>query len=103
MIAAIVASLPSPSSNSIHVGPLQLRAYGLMIAIGVIVAVRWASSRFRTAGIGDAEDVSALAIWAVPAGVVGSRLYHVATDWQRFSSHPIDIVKIWEEIGRAHV
>ena len=39
-LGGLLASLPSPSDNAIHIGPLQLRAYGLMIAIGVIVAAR---------------------------------------------------------------
>ena len=96
VLDSLVASLPSPGSGSLDIGPLKLRAYGLMIAIGVIVAVRWAGRRFQVAGIGDADLASGMALWAVPAGVIGARLYHVATDWQRFSDSPGDIIKIWE-------
>lgn len=96
IVDSIVASFPSPSDGSLDIGPLKLRAYGLMIAIGVIVAVRWAGRRFEVAGIGDADLASGMALWAVPAGVIGARIYHVATDWQRFSDEPGDIVKIWE-------
>lgn len=96
IVDSIVASFPSPSDGSLDIGPLKLRAYGLMIAIGVIVAVRWAGRRFEVAGIGDADLASGMALWAVPAGVIGARIYHLATDWQRFSDEPGDIVKIWE-------
>ena len=96
VLNSFVASLPSPGSGSLDIGPLTLRVYGLMIAIGVIVAVRWSGRRFTVAGIGDADLASGMALWAVPAGVIGARLYHVATEWQRFSDSPGDIVKIWE-------
>ena len=96
VLNSFVASLPSPGSGSFDIGPLTLRVYGLMIAIGVIVAVRWSGRRFTVAGIGDADLASGMALWAVPAGVIGARLYHVATEWQRFSDSPGDIVKIWE-------
>jgi prolipoprotein diacylglyceryl transferase len=95
-VLAILASIPSPSEGSIHLGPLQLRAYGLMIALGVIAAVWLGGRRFEEKGIGTREDVSYIALWGVPAGIIGARLYHVVTDWQRFEHHPFNIVKIWE-------
>ena len=90
-----LASLPSPSGGAIELGPLTLRAYGLFIALGVIAAVTLASRRWEARG-GDPGDISAIAIWAVPAGLVGARLYHVITDWQLFEDDPADIVKVWE-------
>lgn len=94
-LTALVASIPSPSSGSIHLGPLRLNAYGLMIAIGVIVAVRIAGRRAERMGVGDVEDFSSIATWAVPAGVIGGRIYHVVTDLDRFSGHWWDVVKVW--------
>jgi prolipoprotein diacylglyceryl transferase len=91
----VLASIPSPSSGAIHLGPLQLRAYGLMIALGVIVAVKVASARWEKRG-GHAEDISAIATWAVPAGLIGARLYHVATDYQRFQGHWLQVFAIWK-------
>lgn len=88
--------IPSPGSSAIHLGPLQLRAYGLMIALGVILGVRLWGKRMTSIGIGSPEQVNNVAMWAVPAGVIGARLYHVATEWGRFSDHPIDIIKIWK-------
>ena len=93
---SLLASLPSPGSSSISIGPLELRAYGLMIAIGVIVGVRMWGRRLASIGGGSADDASAIALWAVPAGVIGARLYHVATEWDRFSGSPGEIVKIWK-------
>ena len=94
--AALIASIPSPSSGSIHIGPLRLNAYGLMIALGVIVAVRIAGRRAERIGQGTTEDISAIAMWAVPAGVLGGRLYHVLTDYEKFQGRWFDAIKIWQ-------
>jgi prolipoprotein diacylglyceryl transferase len=94
--AAVFGSIPSPSSNAIEIGPLRLNAYGLMIALGVLAAVWLAGRRLEARGAGTREDIAAIALWAVPAGVIGARLYHVITDWHRFDDAPLDAFKIWE-------
>ena len=95
-LETLIASIPSPSSGSIHVGPLKLNAYGLMIALGVIVAVRIAGRRAEKRGLGTMDDFSSIAMWAVPAGVIGGRLYHVITDYELFRGRWFDAVKIWQ-------
>ena len=93
---ALLASIPSPSSNALHIGPFQLRAYGLMIALGVVAAVWLTGRRLEQHGVGTREDMSAIALFAVPAGVVGSRIYHVITDWKSFRGDWWRAFKIWE-------
>jgi prolipoprotein diacylglyceryl transferase len=95
-MTALLLVIPSPSSGTLEIGPLKLNAYGLMIALGVVAAVWLAGRRLEQRGIGKRDDISEMALWAVPAGVIGARLYHVVTDWSRFSDNPGDIVKIWE-------
>jgi prolipoprotein diacylglyceryl transferase len=92
---ALLGSIPSPSSNSIHVGPLELRAYGVAIAGGVLAAVWLARRRWAARG-GDPDDISSLAMWAVAAGLIGARLYHVLTDYRRFQGRWLDAFAIWE-------
>ena len=92
----LLAVIPSPSSGSIDLGPLRLNAYGLMIAIGVIAAVRIAGRRAENKGVGTTEDISSIAMWAVPAGVIGGRAYHVLTDYERFQGQWFDAIKIWQ-------
>jgi prolipoprotein diacylglyceryl transferase len=96
--AGLVAKIPSPSSGAIDIGPLSFRAYGLMIAFGVLAGVWLAQKRFRDQG-GNPDDIISIAMWAVPAGLVGARLYHVITDNQLYFGNgrdPIDIFKIWQ-------
>ncbi|MEL6891400.1 MAG: prolipoprotein diacylglyceryl transferase, partial [Actinomycetota bacterium] len=88
----LIASIPSPSFNSI--GPLNI--YGLCIALGVIAAVWVFGRRLEQRRFGTADDASSIAIWAVLAGVVGARLYHVATDWERFEGNYSAIPRLWE-------
>ena len=91
----VLASIPSPSSGAIHIGPLQIRAYGLMIALGVVAAVKLASVRWVKRG-GTAEDMTAVATWGVPAGLIGARMYHVVTDYQRFEGRWLHVFAVWE-------
>lgn len=92
-LGALTASIPSPSFNQIHLGPLDLRMYGLCIAVGVIAAVTISSRRWEARG-GNPDDIGTIAIWAVPAGVIGARMYHVATDWKAYEGHWVDALKI---------
>ena len=92
---AVLAALPSPPDNDIHIGPLTLRAYGLMIALGAVAAVMFAQRRWQRQG-GTAEDITAIATWAIPAGLVGARLYHVLTDLQKFEGRWLDALAIWK-------
>jgi prolipoprotein diacylglyceryl transferase len=85
MLLTLLSSIPSPSSN--RIGPFT--AYGLIIAIGVIVGVWLARVRWQKRG-GDPDDVTGIALWAVPAGLIGARLYHVITDNELYRGHWFD-------------
>ncbi len=89
---AVLGSIPAPPSNAL--GPFRL--YGLMIALGVLAGVFVAQRRWRSWG-GEEDDVITVAVWAVPAGLIGARLYHVVTDWNTlYADSPMDAFKIWQ-------
>lgn len=93
-----LAYIPSPSSGVLHLGPLPLRGYAFCIIIGVFVAVWYGGKRWVAQG-GKAGTVADIAVWAVPFGLVGGRLYHVITDYQLYFSDGenwVDAFKIWE-------
>lgn len=73
-------SIPSPSDGVWNLGPLPLRGYALCIILGILVAI-WIGERRWAARGGEKGQMADLAIWAVPFGLVGGRLYHVATDY----------------------
>jgi len=92
------ASIPSPSTSEIHLGPFPLRGYALCIIVGIFVAVWLGNRRLVTQG-GRPGAVADIAVWAVPFGLVGGRLYHVLTDYQLYfgtGRNPLDALKIWE-------
>ncbi len=90
----MLMSIPSPSSGSLDLGPITLRMYGFMIALGVIAAVWLMGKRFMSKGI-NPDHASGLAMWVVPAGIIGARAYHVITDWRRFEGNWGEAVQIW--------
>ena len=90
----LLASIPaSPGPYVFELGTFGLRWYGFLIAVGIALAIWVARREFRRRDL-DPEHVYTIAMWAVPAGIIGARLYHVATDWQLFSGHLEKIILI---------
>ena len=79
-MSLLLASIPSPSSGSIDVGPLELHAYGVMLLLGILAATWLTGVRWTRRG-GDWDLVFRVAMWGVAGGIVGARLYHVVTSW----------------------
>lgn len=96
--ADLLAYLPSPPQGVWDIGPFPLRAYAICIIIGIIVAIWWGEKRWQARG-GEAGTVLDVAVFAVPFGLIGGRLYHVATDWQKYfgaDGNPVDALKIYQ-------
>ena len=93
---SLLASIPSPSDGVLQIGPLDIHAYGLMIALGVVAAVWLAGRRMEAAGVGTRDDMSSIALWAVGAGVIGARLYYIVTDKSQPWKEPGRWLKVWE-------
>jgi prolipoprotein diacylglyceryl transferase len=90
--------IPSPSQGVWHVGPFPIRGYALCIILGVVVAI-WMGERRWAARGGLRGQVSDIAIWAVPFGLVGGRLYHVITDPARYfgrGGDPVAALYVWQ-------
>jgi prolipoprotein diacylglyceryl transferase len=96
-VLAVLTSIPSPHQGVWHLGPLPIRAYALCIVAGIVAAIVISDRRWRERG-GSSGTVGDLAIWAVPFGILGGRLYHLATTPQPYfgkHGHPMDAFKIW--------
>jgi prolipoprotein diacylglyceryl transferase len=82
----ILASIPSPSRGVIYLGPIPIRAYALFIILGIVVAATVADRRLQARG-GRKGAAAEIATWAVPFGLVGARIYHVATNPELYWGH----------------
>ncbi len=94
----MIASIPSPDQSVWFVGPFPVRAYALFILAGIIVAVWLTQRRLEDRG-GSPGQTLDVAVWAVPFGIVGGRLYHVISSPAPYfgdGGHPLDAVKIWQ-------
>lgn len=74
---------PSPPQGVWHLGPLPIRAYALLIITGIVVALLIGDRRWEARG-GQRGVIYDIALWVVPFGLVGGRLYHLATDWRTY-------------------
>ncbi|MFI9077919.1 prolipoprotein diacylglyceryl transferase [Streptomyces sioyaensis] len=93
-----LAFIPSPSTGVVYLGPVPLRGYAFCIIIGVFVGVWLGNKRWVQRG-GRSGTVADIAVWAVPFGLVGGRLYHVITTYEPYfgpNGHPIDAFKVWQ-------
>ena len=91
------SGIPSPSTGVWYLGPIPLRAYGIVIAVGMIVGVWWTARRYRARG-GDPDVLYDVAMWAIPIGIIGARLYHVVTSPEAYfgpGGDPWLIPQIW--------
>jgi prolipoprotein diacylglyceryltransferase len=96
--SVFLANIPSPDRGVWEIGPIPIRAYALCIIAGIILAIWWGERRWIARG-GTAGTVIDIAVFAVPFGLVGGRLYHVATDWHRYfgeGKNPLDALRIWD-------
>jgi prolipoprotein diacylglyceryl transferase len=94
------AHIPSPSQGVWHLGGVPIRAYALCVIAGVLVAVYVAERRWVARG-GLSGAVGDVAAWAIPFGLVGARIYHVATNPELYWGGPgrsgtIGALKIWD-------
>ncbi|MDM4142264.1 prolipoprotein diacylglyceryl transferase [Mycobacterium sp. FLAC0960] len=79
----LLAYFPSPPQGVWHLGPLPIRAYALFIIAGIVAALLIGDRRWEARG-GERGVIYDIALWTVPFGLVGGRLYHLATDWRTY-------------------
>jgi prolipoprotein diacylglyceryl transferase len=91
----VLSSIPSPAANGIHLGPFELHVYGLMYAVAVTLAVLITVRRWEAVG-GSREVVYDVALWGFPAGLIGGRLYFLATSWNEVPSHWWGPFAVWD-------
>ena len=98
MTSSVLAYIPSPPQGVWTIGPIPLRAYAFFIIVGIFVAIWWGEKRFVARG-GEPGFITDLALWVIPFGLIGGRLYHVMTDFKTYfgpQGNPWGALKVWE-------
>jgi prolipoprotein diacylglyceryl transferase len=95
----VLASFPSPSQGVWYLGPVPIRAYALFIIVGIVAALIIGDRRWEARG-GERGVIYDIALWAVPFGLIGGRLYHIITDWPKYFGEGgagfIGALRIWD-------
>ncbi|HEX2213784.1 MAG TPA: prolipoprotein diacylglyceryl transferase, partial [Mycobacterium sp.] len=99
MTTTVLAAIPSPAQGVWHIGSVPIRAYALFIIVGIIAALMLGDRRWEARG-GERGVIYDIALWAVPFGLIGGRLYHVMTDWWRYfgdgGAGLVGVIRIWD-------
>jgi prolipoprotein diacylglyceryl transferase len=91
----VVSAIPSPSTNGVHLGPAFVHSYGLCYVIAIAAVIALTRRRWRAQG-GDPDLVYEVALYGVPAGILGARLYHDITSWNEVPHTWWGWLAIWQ-------
>ena len=87
-------SIPSPDLQFFQIGPLRIYMYALCIILGIILAGIWTAKRLGRRG-GERGATLDFLVWALVLGIVGARLYHVATHWGDYFGPGKNVLEIF--------
>jgi len=79
----------------IKIGPLSLHIYGLLIGLGLMLAVLYGWRRSKQFGI-KPDDITDGVLWVVPFAIICARLYYCIFQWETYAENPISMLYIWE-------
>ena len=80
--------------STIQLGPLTIHFYGLIIAVGMLLAVLYASKRSKEFGLKE-DDLIDGVLWVAPFAIICARLYYCIFEWDQYASNPVSILYIW--------
>ena len=92
---APLAAIPAPPLGGLEIGPLDIRFYGVLIALGAYLALQWTVRRYEATG-GDAALAERAALAAILFGFLGARIGYVIPRIDRFVDRPLEILAIWQ-------
>jgi prolipoprotein diacylglyceryl transferase len=94
-VSSLLATIPPPPAPGIQLGPIDLRLYGVLIAIGAYLALRMTVSRYEKLG-GDPELAEKGLLVGLVCGLIGARIGYVIPRTGDFLTRPQDILAIWQ-------
>ncbi len=92
---SLVAYIPSPHTGVVHVGPLSIHMYGLMLLLAIAACIALTGYRWVKWG-GDWDLIFRVAVWGVVFGIIGARAYHDLTSWNQVPSQWWGPFAVWQ-------
>ena len=80
--------------RSFDLGPLSIHYYGLIIALGLVLAVVYACRRSKEFGIQE-DDLLDGVLWVTPFAILCARAYYCIFSWEMYADDPISVLYIW--------
>ena len=90
----ILFEIPAFHVFSLAIGPIEIRWYGVMIAVGFLSAVHLAAFRARRLGL-DPDAIVDVGIWVLVAALIGSRVFYVVAEWDEYEANPMEVLMFW--------
>ncbi len=81
-------------ARGFDIGSLNIRFYGIAIAIGLMLAVIYGMKRSKHFGLKE-DDILDGVLWIVPLSILCARAYYCIFAWEEFASNPISVLYIW--------
>jgi prolipoprotein diacylglyceryl transferase len=95
LLLSPLAAIPAPPIGGLEIGPLDIRFYGVLIALGAYLGLQWTVRRYEATG-GDPALAERAALAAILFGFLGARIGYVIPRIDRFVDRPLEILAIWQ-------
>ena len=79
---------------AISIGPIKINWYGIIIALAMLIGISLATKEAQKLGL-EEDTMVDMALWAIPIGFIGARLYYVLFKWDYYIQNPSEIIAIW--------
>lgn len=79
---------------AISIGPIKIYWYGIIIALAMLIGISLATKEAKKLGL-EEDTMVDMALWAIPIGFIGARLYYVLFKWDYYIQNPSEIIAIW--------
>ena len=80
--------------RSFSIGPLTVHYYGLIIAVGLLLAVLYGCRRGKQFGLKEDTILDGV-LWVTPFAIICARIYYCVFSWKEFAADPISVLYIW--------
>lgn len=83
------------SPIAFEIGPFSIHWYGILITLAFFIGILGITHQAQKAEM-NVDDVLTTLLWMIPMSIIGARLYYVLFEWSYYSTHPAEIIAVWQ-------